>query len=420
MIRFYNGKILHFNPDPVLSDDELWVDGDIISYFGPEKNDSPSFERQINLNGNILMPGFKDAHTHTAMTFLRSYAENKSLHDWLTTQIFPAEAKLTPDAVYSFTKLGIAEYLTSGITSSFDMYYYNDSNVQANIDSGFRTVLVSAANNYDKDITNVEREYVKFNSFNPLVSYIIGMHAEYTTCKDRIEYLVSLGRKYKSPMFTHISETKFEVRTCIERNGMPPALYLDSLGFFDYGGGGYHCVYLTKEEIELFRRKNLTVVTNPCSNLKLASGIAPIARYLKSGVNVAIGTDGAASNNALDFFREMYLVSVLSKYKTGKAYSCPASEVLKMACVNGANAMNLPQCNNIQVGKQADLIVIDMSQPNMQPVINPVENLVYSGSKTNVLLTMVAGRILYEKGEFYIGEDVENLYRKCQDFVNSL
>ena len=419
MIRFYNGRTLRFGGGLRVTQDEVWVDGGRIVRVGPAEAERPAFEREIDLRGDLLLPGFKDAHTHTAMTFLRSCADDLPLQDWLTRQVFPNEAKLTPEAVYTFTRLGILEYLSSGITASFDMYVKNDAYAAANIDSGFRTVICSGLNNFDADPENIEREYLKFNALHELVSYRLGIHAEYTTCRERLEYAAALARKYKAPCFAHLCETRAEVDGCLERWGMTPPQLLDSLGFFDYGGGGFHCVWMSEADIALFARKKLWAVTNPCSNLKLASGVAPLDELAAAGVPLAIGTDGAASNNALDFFREMYLASVLQKLSRADAAAGGADRVLEMACAGGARAMGLDDCDDIAPGKRADLTVINLRRPNMQPLYNIPRNLVYAGSKENVRLTMVNGRVLYEDGEFFIGEEPERIYAQANAFVQS-
>ena len=420
MIRFYNGKVLRFSPDMRITDEEVWTDGKVISYVGPVRDDMPVFERQIDLKGDLLMPGFKNAHTHTAMTFLRSMADGMELQSWLKKIVWPREAKLTDDAVYALTKLGIMEYLSSGITASFDMYVHNEAYAKANVDAGFRTVICSGLNNFDADPENIEREYLRFNHYHKLVSYMLGIHAEYTTSLDRMEYLSDLAAKYQAPCFTHLCETKEEAEGCIKRYGMSAPLLLDKIGFYRYGGGGFHCCYLTEEDIRYFADHNLWAVTCPASNLKLASGIAPVEQMRKAGVKLAIGTDGASSNNALDMFREMYLVTALQKIYEEDASACPASEVLKMACVNGARAIGLPDCDDISAGKLADITVINLRRPNMRPLNNLTANLVYAGSKENVRLTMVNGRILYENGEFFIGEDPDEIYCAAEEFVRSL
>ena len=420
MIRFYNGKTLSFGGGMKLSGHEVWVDGSTIVYVGPAKEDMPVFQRQIDLKGDLLIPGFKDAHTHTAMVFLRSYADDLPLQDWLYNKVFPHEARLTPEAVYQFTRLGILEYLSSGITASFDMYYYNEAYAKANVDCGFRTVICSAMNDFDADPTNIEREYLRFNNYSELVSYKLGIHAEYTTGLQRMEYMASLAEKYQAPCYMHCCETRAEVDGCLERHGLTPPQLLDRMGLFNYGGGGFHCVWMSDEDIELFARKGIYAVTNPASNVKLASGVAPVDKMLSAGVPMAIGTDGAASNNALDMFREMYLASCMQKLSLMDASAGKAEEILTMACVGGARAMGLDDCDDIAPGKKADLCVIDLHRPNMQPELNIPKNLVYSGSKENVRLTMVNGRILYENGEFFVGEEPEEIYRQVNRLCRSI
>ena len=420
MIRFYNGKTLSFGGGMKLSGHEVWVDGSTIVYVGPAKEDMPVFQRQIDLKGDLLIPGFKDAHTHTAMVFLRSYADDLPLQDWLYNKVFPHEARLTPEAVYQFTRLGILEYLSSGITASFDMYYYNEAYAKANVDCGFRTVICSAMNDFDADPTNIEREYLRFNNYSELVSYKLGIHAEYTTGLQRMEYMASLAEKYQAPCYMHCCETRAEVEGCLERHGLTPPQMLDRMGLFNYGGGGFHCVWMSDEDIDLFARKGIYAVTNPASNVKLASGVAPVDKMLSAGVPMAIGTDGAASNNALDMFREMYLASCMQKLSLMDASAGKAEEILTMACAGGARAMGLDDCDDIAPGKKADLCVIDLHRPNMQPELNIPKNLVYSGSKENVRLTMVNGRILYENGEFFVGEEPEEIYRQVNRLCRSI
>ena len=420
MIRFFNGKVLTVTGGIKITDDEVWTDGEKITYIGPEKEEMPRFDRQVDLRGDLLMPGFKDAHTHTAMVFARSLADDMPLESWLSEQIWPSEHQLDEEAVYDLTKIGIMEYLTSGITAGFDMYVKNDAYAQANIDSGFRTVICSGLNNFDADMTNIEREYLKYNSLHPLISYTLGIHGEYTTCMERMEYLASLAEKYKAPCYMHLCETKGEVQGCLDRYGLTPPQLLDRLGFFNYGGGGFHCVWMSDEDIDLFARRGLWAVTNPSSNLKLASGIAPIAKMQRAGVKLAIGTDSAGSNNALDMFREMYLVTALQKYYENDPSACDALSVLEMATAGSAGAMCLDDCRDIAVGMKADLIVIDLSRPNMRPINNIAKNIVYSGSKENVRLTMVNGKILYENGEFFIGDKPEDIYRRAEKFMNRI
>lgn len=433
MIRFYNGKLLTMDGELQVQEScEVWVDRDRIVLAGDagrvrefcrtqaEKAGKDgaqaeiSFEREIDLHGNLLMPGFKDAHTHSPMTFLRSYADDMPLQDWLYKQVFPMEAKLTPEMIYHFTKLAVLEYLTSGITASFDMYVEPEANARANLEMGFRTVLCGTLNDFKDSIETLEGFYQKYNQYHPLISYQLGFHAEYTTSEGLLRDLAALAGQYRAPVYTHLSETAAEVAGCEERYGSSPVKTLAEMGLWEYGGGGFHCVHVSEEDMDIIKEKGIYVVTNPASNAKLASGIAPICAMLEREIPLAIGTDGPASNNCLDMFREMFLVTGLAKLREQNAAACPAEAVLKMATVGGAAAMGLKDCDCIAEGKQADLIVIDLHQPNMQPEHNLVKNLVYSGSKQNVLLTMVAGRILYENGQFFTGEDPEQIYEEVK------
>lgn len=430
--RFYNAKILTMQKQDIL-EGEIWVQNDRILYVGDGRDTDAVYDklhlgsiiwdREIDCEGNLLMPGFKDAHTHSGMTLLRSYADDLPLQDWLTKQIFPIEAKMDGEMIYHLTKLAILEYLTSGITAIFDMYLTPDTIARACVDMGMRCVQVSGMSgqdNFEQALQKTEQCYLKYNNDAPLLSYFIGFHAEYTCSKELLKSVAELAHKYKAPVFTHLAETKSETEGCKERYGMSPTKLFDSLGIFDYGGGGYHCVYLDEEDMDIFAKRNLSVVTNPGSNVKLASGIAPISDYLVRGINVAIGTDGPASNNCLDMFREMFLVTGLAKLREQDASAVDAWEVLKMATVNGSKALNLPDTDVLAEGKLADIIMIDLHQPNMQPINNIPKNLVYSGSKQNVKMTMIHGRILYENGKFADSYDVEAIYRKANEIIDSL
>ena len=419
--RFYNARIL--DKDFQIIQGELHVVGNRIAYIGPEKTQDAygenAWDREIDAKGNLLIPGFKDAHTHSAMTFLRSYADDLPLLDWLNKQVFPMEAKLVPEDVYHLSKLAILEYLTSGITSNFDMYFYPEQIAKASVDCGFRTVLVSPMNDFSSSPKEMEEDYIKFNEYDPLIRYCLGFHAEYTTSEERLKEVARLAQKYQAPVFTHNSETEAEVCQCIERNGTTPTQYLDSLGVWEYGGGGYHCVYMTQEDLDIFKKRKLYAVTNPGSNTKLASGIAPVQKMLDQGISVAIGTDGPASNNCLDMFREMFLVTGLAKLREKDASAVGADQVLKMAVSEGARCCGLNDCDCLAEGKLADLVMIDLHRPNMQPENNLVKNLVYSGSKENVKLTMVNGSILYEDGLFSVGEDPEEISLYTQEILNT-
>lgn len=431
-IRFYNAKILKLGDHRkfTIEEGELWVKGDSICYIGDGTDIDKVFanpadavilwDREIDAEGNLLMPGFKNAHTHTAMTFLRSYADDLPLQDWLFQQVFPREDQLAPEDVYYLDILGIMEYLTSGITSNFDMYFFPPQNAKASVDCGFRTVQTSGLNNFGGTVELLEENYHIVNEMSDLSSFLIGFHAEYTTSKELMEGVAKLAQKVKSPVWLHNAETKKEVDECKERWGVTPTQLTDSLGMYEYGGGGYHCVWFEDADFEIYKKRSLIAVTNPASNLKLASGIAPVKRFVDEGIELAIGTDGAASNNCLDMFREMFLTTALAKVRENDASCIPADEVLYMATAGGAHAMGLTDCDSLAVGKKADLILLDLQQPNMQPENNIIKNIVYSGSKQNVKLTMVNGKVLYEDGKFDIGFAPKEIYRRANEIIGRM
>lgn len=420
-IRIYHARILTMEDGKEIFTGELHIEEDRITYVGEEK-DAPAgtWDREIDAEGNVLLPGFKDAHTHSAMTFLRSYADDLPLQEWLYERVFPMEAKLTGEDVYWCALLANLEYLSSGITANFDMYMQNESNAKASVDSGFRTVLCGSINDFGGTVEEIEQEYLHFNTYDPLISYQIGFHAEYTTKRETLEGIAALGRKYKKPVYTHNSETENEVAGCMERYGTTPTAFLNRLGMFDYGGGGFHCVHMTEEDLQICREKRIWVITNPSSNLKLASGIAPIKKMLDMGIGLGIGTDGPASNNCLDMFREMFLVTGLQKVQEKDASAVDAMDVLRMATTGGAQAMGLYDCDTLSAGKKADIIMIDLKQPNMQPLNNIAKNIVYSGSKTNIKMTMIDGKILYEDGNYQIGISPEEIYAKANESIERM
>ena len=417
-VRFYNARILTMK-DQNITEGELWTDNDRISYIGPSVDMSDKkFDREIDCKGNLLMPGLKNAHTHSAMTFSRSLADEYCLNDWLFKAIFPREAKLTPEHIYWFTKLAYAEYLSGGITACFDMYPKRIESARAAVESGFRYVSCDDANDFG-GMDLMEENYNKFNSYDPLVSYIYGFHAEYTTDLDNLKRVSELAHKYEAPVFAHISETKAEVEGCKERYGVTPAVLFDQLGIYDFGGGGFHCVWFTDEDRDIFKKRNLWSVFNACSNLKLASGITPVYKFIEKDMNIAVGTDGAGSNNALSMFREMYLDTVLSNVEINNAAAVDPFTILKAGTTGGALCMGLNDSDVLDQGKKADIIMIDMNKPSMQPENNIVRNIIYSADNSVVKMTMIDGKILYEDGKFTT-LDLDEVYKMCSKFMGDL
>ena len=418
-IRFYNARILTMVDGEDIFEGEIWVKGNKIAFIGEAKENSESWDEEIDCNKNLLMPGFKNAHTHSGMTAFRSLADDLNLQDWLNNMIFPREAVMTGEDVYWLTKLAILEYLTTGVTLIADMYLTPDTILDACDEMGMRCEMVSGLNKFGPTVEVMEHRYNDLNGKSDLVGFKMGVHAEYTCDKTLLKEVSELIHHYKAPLYVHMSETKTEVDECRMRYSMSPVAFFDSLGLWDFGGCIYHGVWCDDHDMEILKKRGVTVVSNPGSNTKLASGIAPISKYLEKGILVSLGTDGPSSNNCLDMFREMFLVTGLAKLKEMDPKAVAADEVLKMACVNGALSLDHKDCSDLSVGKLADIIMIDLKQPNMQPILNIPKNIVYSGSKSNIKMTMIDGKILYMDGKF-LQADAEQIYEKCAEITGRL
>lgn len=443
-LRFFHAFVLTMEEqEEEYERHELWVRDDRIVYVGQPADDRErawlmeqcgvlphGFDREIDCAGDVLMPRFQNAHAHSGMTLLRSAADDLPLSEWLNQQIFPREALLTPQDIQILTKLAIMEYVSGGITSVFDMYLAPDETAGAFIETGMRCVQCGTVNNFTHSVSQLEDYFLRLNELHPLIGYRLGFHAEYTTDKKLLEEIAALSEKYRAPVYMHLSETEKEVEECRKRHGMSPVQFLSAIGMFEYGGAGYHCVHISEEDMEILARKGVGVVTNPASNMKLMSGIAPVKELVKRGICVAVGTDGPASNNGLDFFKEMYLLSVLAKWREQEPAAVPPMQILKMVCVNGARIMGLPDCGVLKEGAKADVIRIDMKQPEMRPLhatekgnLEPdkfAANLVYSGSKRDVRMTMVDGRILYEDGQYFLNLDRDDLYGQIERIADRI
>ncbi|MDO5156340.1 MAG: amidohydrolase [Eubacteriales bacterium] len=427
-IRLYNARILTMLDGDIVRTGEIWICNTKIEkvYWSDKSNEiqDEMFDQQIDCMGNLLMPGFKNGHAHGPMTFLRSFADDLPLQEWLNQKIFPAEALITAEDIYVLMQLAILEYIRGGITTSFEMYFHHDMIAKACIDLGFRVVLSGTVTGMEEQVDDaialLKNDFAKFSDMHPLVNYKFGYHSEYSCCKALLEQIARLCDAYQEPVYMHNSETKREVEECVKRYGVTPIQLMDSLGMFTNGGAGHHMVVTDEKDREILKNRNVYVVTNPSSNLKLASGIAPIREYVNFGIPVAIGTDGPASNNSLNFFKEMYLTTCLQKVKYEDAAALSPFEVLKMATVNGARMLGLTECDGIAEGKQADLIMIDLLKPNMQPMNHIINNLVYSGSTDNVIMTMIAGRILYVNGKYCVDVDPLEIYQRANLIIRRI
>ena len=378
-----------------------------ISYAGPCKGYAPEKPagQRIDAGGALALPGFINTHTHVPMTLLRSAANDLPLQAWLNDRIWPLEAKFDGEMVYWGTLLGIAEMLSAGVTAFAEMYFFMDDIARAVEKAGIRAYLYRAVLGEDDDGGRLDDATRVFGCWNGAgggrIRVGLGPHAEYTCSPQVLRSCVMRAQELECGLHIHISETIEEHAACKARHKKTPAALFDELGLLDVPCLLAHGVMLEQEDIELIARKNATVAHCPGSNLILASGIAPVKQMLDAGVTVALGTDGAASNNNLDVWQEMYLAAVLQKGATKDATAVTAAQALAMATESGAKALDWDdEIGRLSKGMRADLILVDTNQPHYWPVTNIKRHLVYSGGARDVIMTMVDGEVLYDKGIF--------------------
>ncbi|MBO5364207.1 MAG: amidohydrolase [Clostridia bacterium] len=370
-----------------------------ISYLGTKKPEG-TFDEVIDGHGMVAMPGLINAHTHTAMTLLRSYADDMNLQDWLFQKIFPFEDTLTPEMVYEGSVRGIKEMLSTGTTCFHDMYFFQEETAKAAEELGIRGVLCEGITDpvLEKKIEKTEKLIEQVKKSEGRLQVGISPHAVYTCNEDTLKTCADYAKKHGFRIHTHLSETKTENQDAEKAYGMSPTKWMEQCGLFDNPTMAAHCVWLSDEDIAILKKYDVTVVHNPVSNLKLASGIAEIPKLVNKGVNVALGTDGASSNNNLDLFEEIKLTGILHKGTSLDPTMLPAWEVLKMATINGAKALGFDDLGMLKTGYLADLILLDFEKPHLTPNHNTVSNLVYAVSGADVAYTVVDGRIVYCRG----------------------
>ena len=400
-------KIALLNKDYEIQEDMyVGVQEDIISYIGREKPEE-NFGEVIDGKNRLLMPGFYNAHAHSPMSLMRGYGENLVLQDWLNTKIFPFEDKLDSNAVYWGTMLCMAESLKYGIVSSSDMYYFIPDMVQAVADSGAKANISRSIANpmgipYDQ-LPSIEeaRKSLKYHGYeNGRILIDTSLHAEYTNNVETAVRLAEFTKEAGAIMHVHCSETKFEHDECKKRHGKTPAQFMNDCGLFDVPALAAHCVWCEPEDLDILAERGVSVATNPVSNLKLASGICDVHAMMQKGINVAIGTDSVSSNNSLNFFEEMKVMTTLAKVKANDPTVVTPKEALIMATLNGAKAQGREDCGTLQVGNKADMIMLRTDVPNMHPVHSMVNNLVYAGDSGDIVMTVVDGKVLYRNGEY--------------------
>ena len=398
-------KILLKDITAVTMDDEqkvlthayLVIQDHQITYIGQKMPDMV-FDQVIDGKEKVVMPGLVNAHTHVAMTLLRSYADDMNLQDWLFQKIFPFEDTLTSEKVYEGSQIGIEEMLRSGTTCFCDMYFFQKETARAAEEAGIRAVLCEGITDSVLE-TKLEKTKDLFSTIKPDGRIRVGIspHAVYTCQPDTLKRCAEFAKEHGMLIHTHLSETGVENTDCLRDYQMTPAALMEACGLFESPTVAAHCVHLSEEDKKILKKYQVTVVHNPVSNLKLASGVAEIPDLVKRGISVALGTDGASSNNNLNMFEEIKLTGILHKGITGDPTVLPAWEVLKMATVNGARALGFQDLGMLKEGYLADMIILDFSAPHLKPNHNTVSNLVYAAQGSDVETTIVDGKIVWQR-----------------------
>ncbi len=391
----------------IIKDAYIGIENESIIYVGSEKP-SDSYDEEKDMSGKLIFPGLVNAHTHNPMTLVRGVGSDLPLLDWLDI-VMPIEDSFTEHDNMIGSRIAWMEMLASGVTSCSDMYEYPDITVEDITNIGVKINMGRGVLSFDENQAALENPRVhdtinlfkKYNnSANGRIKVDFAIHAEYTNKEKTIKEFSKLCKEHGASIHVHISESSKEHADCIERYGKTPTQWFYDLGLFENPVFAAHCVHLAKEDMEILRKAKATIVHNPTSNLKLASGIAPIQTYLNMGINVALGTDGCASNNNLNMFEEMHIASILHKgYNQNPSIVSP-SEVLTMATLNGATMQGRLDTGTIEVGKKADIAAIDLQKPHLQPHTDFFATLVYATQASDVCMTMVDGKILYENGEY--------------------
>lgn len=398
----------------IIEDAAIHIEGDTIVYVGPQDS-APAFDAHETIGGDhiVALPGLVNAHTHAAMTLLRGYADDMALEPWLQTKIWPFEANLQPDDVYWGTLLAIVEMLRGGTTTFADMYFFYEDGARAIIESGIRArpggVLLGFLPEPERRIANA----IAFardmrGAGDGRITPTLAPHSLYTCNREQWRAMIDGARAHDLMVHTHVAETRREVEDVQREWGHSPVRVLQEIGALDGPLLAAHCIYVDDEEFDIIDshrdargQSTLRVAHNPTSNLKLASGFAPIPKYLERNITVALGPDGTASNNDLDMWEEMRLAALLHKATTGDPTAISAQQALLMATREGARALNLDdKVGTLEVGKKADIVLIDFDKPHLTPRHNVVSHLVYAAKAADVETVLVNGKVLLRNGQF--------------------
>lgn len=388
-----------------------------ISYIGKDLPDSFAADEVIDGKGMLATAGMVNTHGHVSMTLLRSYADDMALMDWLENKIWPIEAKMNAKDIYWGAMLGIAEMLKSGTTCFADMYCFMDDVARAVAETGIRANLsrglIGLAPDKDDKLaenTQLVKDWQGYDNGRIRITY--GPHAPYTCPVEYLQKVIEAAQANNAEIQMHLCETKGEVENCIKEHGVTPIKLMDQLGMFEQGTIAAHCVYLTEDDMDIMAAKNVRVAHNPQSNLKLASGIAPVARMLEKGICVGLGTDGASSNNNLDMLEECRAAAMLHKTTTLNPLAVPAAQAWDMATVNGAKVLGFDELGKLIVGQQADIVLWNMHKPYWYPRHNKLSLLVYAANSSDADTVIVNGKVVLQNSIMTLFDE-EKIYAEA-------
>ena len=418
-----NGTILSMDKEnTVIEDGLIHIKGDIISRMGSRDHGPVKAEKIIDAHGGLILPGLINGHTHAAMSLFRGLADDLPLMEWLNNYIFPAESRMDADFVFTGTLLACSEMIMSGTTTFCDMYLFEEEAAKAAREAQMRCLMGEVlydfpSPNYgpvEKGLEYTESLIRKWQG-DPLVSIAVEPHSLFTCSPDLLISANELALSYKVPLIIHVAETLNEVAEVKEKYGKPPVEYLHSLGLLDSHLIADHCVHVNEQDIEKMANYGAKVIHNPESNMKLASGIAPVTDLLARGVTVGLGTDGCASNNNLDVFTEMDMAAKLHKIQTMDPTVLDSVAVLRMATIEGAKALGMEDMTgSLEPGKKADIIIVDDDKPHLTPMYNPYSHVVYAARGNDVSHSIINGRLIMEDRKL-LTLDIEEIMARARE-----
>ncbi|MBE6501100.1 MAG: N-ethylammeline chlorohydrolase [Methanobrevibacter thaueri] len=405
----------------------LLIKDDLIAEIADEIDDS-NVDKIIDAEGKILLPGLINTHTHLSMTLFRGLADDLSLDSWLNDHIWPMEANLNGDYCYIGALLGAVELIKSGTTTFSDMYFYMEDVARAVEDAGIRAVLSYGMIDFgdaERREAEIKENMTLYEACNGMadgrIKVFFGPHSPYTASEELLIKVRELADEHNIGIHIHVSETQKEINDSLDEKGLRPFEYLEKIGFLGPDVVAAHCVWLSDDEIEIIKRHGVKVSHNPCSNMKLASGISPVSKLIDNDICVSIGTDGASSNNNLDLIEELKTASLLQKVSTLDPKVLTSDEAIEMATIKGAETLGLSdEIGSIEVGKKADIILIDTNNANMTPDSSSLSsNVVYSANGSNVDTTICNGKILMENKKLTT-LDEDEIYARARQAIKEL